>query len=40
MLEGGVDSLAVTGANGAVLGILTMSGIRRHTRAGDAADNQ
>jgi osmoprotectant transport system ATP-binding protein len=40
MLEGGVDSLAVTGANGAVLGVLTMSGIRRHTRAGDAADDQ
>jgi len=33
MLEGGVDSLAVTGANGAMLGILTMSGIRRHARA-------
>ena len=40
MLEGGVDSLAVTGANGAVLGVLTMSRIRRHTRAGDAADDQ
>jgi osmoprotectant transport system ATP-binding protein len=40
MLEGGVDSLAVTGANGAVLGVLTMSGIRRHTRAGVTADDQ
>jgi osmoprotectant transport system ATP-binding protein len=40
MLEGGVDSLAVTGADGAVLGILTMSGIRRQTRAGGMADDQ
>jgi osmoprotectant transport system ATP-binding protein len=32
MLEGGVDSLAATDANGAVLGVLTLSGIRRHTR--------
>jgi osmoprotectant transport system ATP-binding protein len=40
MLEGGVDSLAVTDANGALLGVLRMSGIRRHTCAGDAADDQ
>jgi len=40
MLEGGVDSLAVTGANGALLGVLTMSGLRRHTRTRDAADDQ
>jgi len=30
----------VTGANGAALGVLTMSGIRRHTRAGDTGDDQ
>jgi len=40
MLEGGVDSLAVTGANGAAMGVLTMSGIRRHTRAGPPTDDQ
>jgi osmoprotectant transport system ATP-binding protein len=40
MLESGVDSLVVTGANGAVLGVLTMSGIRKHTRAGDTVDDQ
>ena len=40
MLEGGVDSLAVTGVNGVVLGVLTMSAIRRHTGAGDSANNQ
>jgi osmoprotectant transport system ATP-binding protein len=40
MLESGVDSLVVTGANGAVLGVLTMSGIRRHACAGDTADDQ
>jgi osmoprotectant transport system ATP-binding protein len=40
IMEGGVDSLAVTGANGAVLGVLTMSGIRRHARARDTADDQ
>ena len=40
MLEGGVDSLGVTGVNGAVLGVLTMSGIRRHTRAGRTTDDQ
>jgi osmoprotectant transport system ATP-binding protein len=40
MLERGVDSLAVTGADGAVVGVLTLSGIRRHTRAGNGADDQ
>ena len=40
MLEGGVDTLAATGANGAVLGVVTMSAIRRHTHAGDGADDQ
>jgi len=40
MLERDVDSLAVSGANGAVLGVLTMSGIRRHTRAGNTGDDQ
>jgi osmoprotectant transport system ATP-binding protein len=40
MLEGGVDTLAATGANGAVLGVVTMSAIRRHTHAGGSADDQ
>ena len=40
MLEGGVDTLAATGANGAVLGVITMSAIRRHTHAGGSADDQ
>jgi osmoprotectant transport system ATP-binding protein len=35
MLATGSDALAVTGAGGATLGVLTLAAIRRHTRTGD-----
>jgi osmoprotectant transport system ATP-binding protein len=37
MLATGSDALAVTGADGATLGVLTLAAIRRHTRTGDGA---
>jgi osmoprotectant transport system ATP-binding protein len=36
MLSTGADALAVTGPNGAVLGRLSLAGIRSHTRSADA----
>jgi osmoprotectant transport system ATP-binding protein len=40
MFENGVDALAVTAPDGNLLGKLTLAGIRKHTCAADAADDQ
>jgi len=39
MFETGIDTLAVTGTSGTVLGALTLAGIRARTRTGDTADH-
>jgi len=39
MFSAGTDTLAVTGPSGAVLGVLTLAGIRSRTRTGEAADH-
>jgi osmoprotectant transport system ATP-binding protein len=39
MFETGADTLAVTGSNGEVLGLVTLAGIRANTRADDATNH-
>ena len=39
MFSAGTDTLAVTGPGGAVLGALTLAGIRPHTRMNEAVDH-
>ena len=39
MFEIGADALAVTGPDNAVLGMITMAGIRSHTRSGDGTNH-
>jgi osmoprotectant transport system ATP-binding protein len=39
MFETGADTLAVTGSNGEVLGLVTLAGIRANTRSDDATNH-
>jgi osmoprotectant transport system ATP-binding protein len=39
MFAAGVDMLAVTGADGAPIGVLTVSGVRRHALAEPSIDS-